>query len=122
MMVWLLAPLMLATKPTPQASCSLAGSYNPCAAGRIRGRAGSVTLAPLAANWLRTVVDQPTTFSGRTDDSTCGLLSLQALRASLQSSICGERQTQAVAEKARACCSGPSGTSARIEADRKSVV
>src|SRR5215467_8461459 len=29
-----LCPWMLATKPMPQASCSLRGSYNPCASGR----------------------------------------------------------------------------------------
>src|SRR5450432_2304231 len=79
MIVWLLAPLMLATKPTPQASCSRAGSYNPCAAGRIWDRAESVMTAPLAAIWFRTVVGQPTTLSGRTNDSTGGALSVQAL-------------------------------------------
>ena len=31
---WLASPVRVATKPTPQASCSLRGSYIPCAAGR----------------------------------------------------------------------------------------
>ena len=39
------APLMCATKPTPQASCSLAGSYNPwaqggCVTGYLAGKKG----------------------------------------------------------------------------------
>ena len=33
MMAWDFLPLIWATNPTPQASCSLAGSYRPCAAG-----------------------------------------------------------------------------------------
>src|SRR5579872_2943829 len=33
MMSWLFCPLMCATKPTPQASCSLRGSYSPCFSG-----------------------------------------------------------------------------------------
>ncbi len=35
-MAWLFLPLMWATKPTPQASCSLAGSYRPCSQGQHR--------------------------------------------------------------------------------------
>ncbi len=31
---WLASPVRVATKPTPQASCSLRGSYIPCWAGR----------------------------------------------------------------------------------------
>ncbi len=31
---WVLLPLICAMKPTPQASCSLAGSYRPCSWGR----------------------------------------------------------------------------------------
>ena len=34
---WLLRPLICATKPTPQASCSLTGLYIPCGAGSARG-------------------------------------------------------------------------------------
>jgi hypothetical protein len=39
MLFW---PLKWATKPTPQASCSLAGSYKPCRSGT----AGSITRVP----------------------------------------------------------------------------
>lgn len=31
--LWLLFPSMATTKPTPQASCSFCGSYNPCLGG-----------------------------------------------------------------------------------------
>ena len=38
MIVWDFRPLMSATNPTPQASCSNCGSYSPClAGGPVRG-------------------------------------------------------------------------------------
>src|SRR5688572_17744975 len=45
-MRWDLRPLMSTTKPTPQASCSNAGSYKPCLGGKPvqRGRLPSVLL------------------------------------------------------------------------------
>src|SRR5574337_1866229 len=37
MIVWDLRPLISTTKPTPQASCSYAGSYRPCRVGIPKG-------------------------------------------------------------------------------------
>lgn len=46
--VWLASPVRLATKPTPQASCSLRGSYMPCWAGRPSMGDQAVVLRPVA--------------------------------------------------------------------------
>src|SRR6266852_6266403 len=72
-------PLIWATKPTPQASCSLAGWYRPWGSFRITLGSDEWCFAGGGALLLRTS-------RGRVFDYTCVSLLPQVLRAALRSS------------------------------------